>query len=96
MRSSKLGVGFDTLFTALQFVCRDIEDIFEGRKRDGPAWIVRNHSECSNRAAKNGSIQFCEDICAASVAANDDHRSNIARTHFAIEGLLKPGVSDKN
>ena len=96
MRRSKLGIDFNALFTASQFVCRDIKDIFKGRERHGAAWIVRNHSECSYQVAKNGSIQFCEDICAASVAANDNHRFIIARTHFAIEGLLKPGVSNKN
>ena len=60
------------------------------------SWIVWNNSECSYQATKYGSIQLGEDICTASVAANDDHQSDIARMHFAIEGLLEPGVSDEN
>ena len=96
MRRSKLGVGFNALFTPSQFICRNIKDIFEGREHDSAVWIVRNHSECSNRAAKYSSIHLSKDICATSVAANDDNRSDIARVHFAIEGLLKTGVPDEN
>jgi hypothetical protein len=49
---------------------------------------VRKESKCCNRAMKDRTIEFTEDVGASEVSCDDYERTEVSWTHFAIEGLL--------
>jgi hypothetical protein len=49
---------------------------------------VRKESKCCNRAMKDRSIEFAEDIGASEVSCDNYERAKVSWMHFAIESFL--------
>ena len=59
----------------------------------GEIW---DDSECSDWTIEDRAIELGDDVGATLVLRYDDERTEISRTHFAIERLLNSGISDED
>ena len=59
----------------------------------GEIW---DDSECSDWTIEDRAVELGDDVGATLVLRYDDERTEISRTHFAIERLLDSGVSDEH
>ena len=53
-------------------------------------------SECSDWTIEDRAVKLGDDVGTTLVLRYDDERTEISRTHFAIERLLDSGVSDED
>ena len=59
----------------------------------GEIW---DDSECCDWAIEDRAVELGDDVGATFVLRYDYERTEVSRTHFAIEGLLDSGISDED
>ena len=74
----------------------DIYKFIERRNVDALAGKVGDYSECCNWMVEDRPVEFGNNVGATLVLQYDYERTEVSRTHFAIQIFLDSGISDED
>ena len=74
----------------------DIYELIERRNVDALVGEVWDDLECCNWAIEDRAVELRDDVGTTLVLRYDYERTEVSRTHFAIERLLDSSISDED
>ena len=74
----------------------DIDEFVERRNVDVLTGEIWDDLECCDWTIEDRAVKLRDDVGATLVLQYDYERTEVSRTHFAIEGFLNSGISDED